>query len=110
MVSTRKERQSSRRPLSQLDDSDRDIIIGKTSSDRHENATGNEGFAEQEFTVANCGSNPAVSENLVNVKTLERCFNEKIDKEMGNIVDTVEDGIQNAIVTAIDGIITPKIE
>ena len=29
---------------------------------------------------------------------------------MSNIVDTVEDRIQNAILTAIDNIVTPKIE
>ena len=29
---------------------------------------------------------------------------------MGNIVDTVEDRIQNAILSAADSIITPKIE
>ena len=29
---------------------------------------------------------------------------------MGNIVDTVEDKIQNAILTAIDSIVTPEIE
>ena len=46
----------------------------------------------------------------MNVKTLERCFNEKIDREMSNIVDTVEDRIQNAILTAIDNIVAPKIE
>ena len=37
-------------------------------------------------------------------------FNERIDKEMSNIVDTVEDRIQNAILTAIDSIVTTKIE
>ena len=46
----------------------------------------------------------------MNVKTLERCFNERIDREMNNIVDTVEDRIHNAIVTAIDNIVAPKIE
>ena len=46
----------------------------------------------------------------MNVKTLERCFNEKVDREMNNIVDTVEDRIQNAILTAIDNIVAPKIE
>ena len=46
----------------------------------------------------------------VNVKTFERCFNERIDRGMGNIVDTVEDRIQNAISTAIDNIVAPKIE
>ena len=51
-----------------------------------------------------------VNESTVNVKTLERCFNERIDKEMSNIVDTVEDKIQNAILTAVDNIVAPKIE
>ena len=40
------------------------------------------------------------------VKNLERSISERIDREMGNIVDR----IQNAILTAIDSIITPKIE
>ena len=44
------------------------------------------------------------------MKTLERCFNERIDREKTNIVDTVEDRIQNAILTAIDSIVAPKIE
>ena len=34
----------------------------------------------------------------------------KIDEEMGYIVDTVEDRIQNGVLTAIDSIISPKIE
>ena len=46
----------------------------------------------------------------MNVKTLERCFNERVDREINNIVDTVEDRIQNAILTAIDNIVAPKIE
>ena len=39
---------------------------------------------------------------------MERCFNEKIGTEMGNIVD--KDMIQNAILTAIDSIYTPKVQ
>ena len=46
----------------------------------------------------------------MSVKTLEKCFNERIDKEMSNIIDTVKDRIQNAILTAIDGIVALKIE
>ena len=46
----------------------------------------------------------------MNVKTLERCFNERVDREMNNIVDTVEDRIHNAILTAIDNVVAPKIE
>ena len=46
----------------------------------------------------------------MNVKTLVRCFNERIDGAMRNIVDTVENRIQNATMTAIDSIVAPKIE
>ena len=44
------------------------------------------------------------------MKTLERCFNERIDREMSNIVDTVVHKIQNSILAAIDNLVAPKIE
>ena len=110
MVSTCKKRQSSRRLLSQLDDFDQDMIIGNATSERQENIVVNKGTNDRDFTVSTSGNNTAVNESTVNVKTLERCFNEKIDREMSNIVDTVEDRIQNAILTANDNIVAPKIE
>ena len=110
MVSTRKKRQSNRRLRSQLDDPDQDNIIGNDMSDRQENVVVNEGNVDKDFTTKNSGINLATNENLVNVKTLERCVNEKIDKEMGNIVDTVKDRIQNAFLTEIDNFISPKID
>ena len=110
MVSIRKERQSSRRLLSQLDDFDRDVIIGNTANERQGSVEVNEGTNYQDFTVGTSNVSSIVNENALNIKTLERCFNERIDREMGNIVDTVEDRIQNAILTAIDNIVTPKIE
>ena len=65
---------------------------------------------DQEFTVNNNGKKITAQEILVNVKILERCFNERIDREMGNVVDTVDGRIQNKILTAIDSLITPRIE
>ena len=44
------------------------------------------------------------------VRTLERYSNERIDRKMGEIVDTIENRSQSAIWTAIDNIITPGIE
>ena len=44
------------------------------------------------------------------MKTLERCFIEKIDRNLGKIVDTVEGRIQNATLTAIDSIIPPEMD
>ena len=110
MVSTRKKRQSSRRLLSQLDDFDQDMIIGNAVSERQENVVVNEGTNDRDFTVGTSSNNSVVNGNAMNVKTLERCFNERIDREMSNIVDTVEDRIQNAILSAIDNIVAPKIE
>ena len=110
MVSTRNKRQSNKRLLSQLDDFDRDMIIGNAVSERQENAVVNEGTDDRDFTVGTSSIDSIVHGNAMSVKTLERCFNEKIDREMSNIVDSVEDRIQNAILTAIDNIVTPKIE
>ena len=70
----------------------------------------NEGTIDRDFTVGTSSHISATNENTVNVKTLERCFNEKIDREMSNVVDTVEDRNQNAILAAIDNNIAPKIE
>ena len=86
------------------------MIIGNTTSERRENVVANGGVDDQDFTGGTSNVSSIVSENALNVKTLERCFNERIDREMSNIVDTVEDRIQNAVLTAIDNIVTPKIE
>ena len=110
MVSTRKKKQSNRRLLNQLDDFDQDVNIGNAASERQENIVVIGGTNDRDFTVGTASNNIAINESTVNVKTLERCFNERIDREMSNIVDTVEDRIQNAILIAIDNIVAPKIE
>ena len=110
MVSTRKKRQSNRRLLSQLDDFDQDMVFGNAASERQENIVVNEGTNDRDFTVGTSSNNIAINESTVNVKTLENCFNERIDREISNIVDTVEDRIQNAILTATDNIVAHKIQ
>ena len=110
MVSTRKKRQSNKSLLSQLDDFDRDMIIGNAVSERQENVVVSDGTNDRDFTVCTSSIIMAINENAMNVKALERSFNERIDKERSNIVDTVEDRIQNAFLTAIDKIVAPKIE
>ena len=110
MVSTRKKKQSNKKLLNQLDDFDQDIVIGTASRERQENIVFNEDTNDRDFTVGTSSNNTAVIESKVNVKTLEKCFNERIDRKMSNIVDTVEDRIQKAFLTAIDNIVAPKIE
>ena len=110
MVSTRKKRQSNRRHLSQLNDFDQHIILGNAARQSQENNVVKECKNDQDFAVDTSINNSAINENAMKVKILEKCFNGTIDREMSNIVDTVEDRIQNAILTAIDNIVAPKIE
>ena len=109
MVSTRKKKQSNKRLLSELDDFDRDMIIGNDVSERQESVVVNESTDGRDFTVGTSNNDSVVNVNAMSVKTLEKCFNERIDRKMSKIVDTVEDRIQNAILTAIENIVAPKI-
>ena len=95
--------------LSQLNDFDQVMIIGNPDSGRQEKNVVSGGANDRDFTVGTSRSNKTINESTVNVKTLERCFNERIDREKSNIVDTVEDRIQNEILTTIDNIVAPKI-
>ena len=88
----------------------KNIIIGNAVSDGQENIVINKGTNAQDFTVGTSSKISGVNGNAMYVKTLEMCFKENIDREISNIVDTVEDRIQNAILTAIDNIVAPKIE
>ena len=65
---------------------------------------------DRDFTTHASSNNLGTNESTVKVKTLEMCFDEWIDREMSNILDTVEDRIQNAILTATDNIVAPKNE
>ena len=79
-------------------------MIGKKSD------TVNEGIGDQEFTVGTSGNNLRNNENSVKMKTVERCFDGGVDREMGIISDTFEDRSQNSFLSALDKIIAPKIE
>ena len=78
MLSTRKKRQSNRKLVSQLDEFDQIMVIGNAASERQRNVVVNEGSNDRDFTVGVSGNNSVVNGNAMNVKTLERCFNEKI--------------------------------
>ena len=70
----------------------------------------NNGTVDRDFTVIHNVFIPTTNEKTANVETFERRLNEKIDREMGYIVDTVEVNIKNAILIAIDNIMTQRIE
>ena len=68
MVSTRMKRQSNTRLLSQLDDFDRDVIIGNAASERQENIVVSEGTNDRDFIVGTSSINIAINESTVNAK------------------------------------------
>ena len=86
------------------------MIIGNAASERQENTVVNEGIKDRDLTVGISNNDSVANGNAMSVKTLERCFNERIDREMSNIIDTVEDRIQKAILAALENIVAPKIE
>ena len=95
---------------SQLDDIDRDVIIGDSATRGNQNVMVSNGPVDREFIFKIMGGFSTTIENMVSGQRLEKCFNEEVDRFMGNIVDGVEDGIQNATLTAIEILITPMIE
>ena len=103
-------KQSNRRILSHSNGFGRDVIFGKATSEKQENIKVNEGTTDRDFTVGTFSRDTVIKEIVVNVRTLERRFNERIDGEFSNIVDTVQDRIQNGILTCIENKFGPKIE
>ena len=112
MVSTGKKMQSNSRLLSPLDGSDQDAfaIFGKAASDSQQSVAVDEDTNGRSFTAIGGGKDSANNENLGNVQTLERFFKEMINKEVGNLVDTIEHLIQNRFLTAIDSIMLLKLK
>ena len=86
------------------------MIFGNTASERQDIIVVNEGNKDRDSTVGTSSNNITINESAMSVKTLERRFNQRIDRELGNFVDKVQDRIQNAILTAIDNNVAPKIE
>ena len=86
------------------------MVIGDATSERQENNVVNEDTNDRDFAAGTSSNNSAFNGNAMNVKTLDRSFNEKIDRELSDFVDRVEDKIQKTSLTAIDNIVAPKIE
>ena len=72
-----------------MDDFDQVVIIGNAASERQENVMVNDGTNDRDFTVGTSNNSSVTNGNAMSVKTLERCFDERVDREMSNIVDTV---------------------
>ena len=91
----------------QLDDFDQDVNIGEAVNIEGQNVIIS-GSADHKFT-ANISANISVTnEKTVDVRTYEKCFTDRIDRE--TVFSTVDKKIQKWILTAIDDIITWRVE
>ena len=90
MFSTHKKGQPNRRLLSQLDGFDQDIVIGNAASERQKTLWSKKILMTMILPLVPLA---ITNENTVNVKILERCFNESFDSELSNFVDTKENRI-----------------
>ena len=77
-----------RRLLSQLDDFDQNMVIGNAAIERQEKTVVSEGTNDWDFTVGTSHNSIAIVGSTVNAKTLEKCSNERVCREMGEILDT----------------------
>ena len=96
--------------LSQLHDFDQEVIIGDAVRCRKQNVMVSSGPVDKKFIADNNEDDAIANESTMNVQTLQKCLAKWIGREMPNIADTVEDGIETVILTAIDKNITTRIE
>ena len=108
-VSNWKKRQQVKKRVSQFLDLDQEVIIADAISSEPHNAMVNNGPVDREFTVNNKKSISTTYGNTVNDQALERNFIDRTDNKTPNRIGTVEDRIQDVILSAIDQFITPRI-
>ena len=75
-------------------------------SSEQQNVVVNNAIADRESFVNNNDSSALANEKAVDVQTSETNLSDSITKEMSNVVETVEDMIQNTVLTVMDNIIT----
>ena len=93
-----------------MDNFDQNVFIGDTAGCGNQKVMVSNSSFGRELTVSNNDGNSTTNEITANVQTLEKNLSDRINREIGNIVGYVEDRIQNAILTATDNNVTPRIE
>ena len=107
MISTRKKKQHNRKLPNHLDDFGRDVFFGHLVSKGRQNVRLNRAAVDRHSTVINKNYKIALTkENAVVVQTFESSISESVAKEVSNVVQTVQDRFQNAVLAASDCIIT----
>ena len=108
MVSSRKKKQQNKRLFSKLGEADTDFIIGHSN---HGLQTENRGNMVNVNTSSDNTNNPTqVNHSQVDVHTLEDYIVSKVQSEVDNVITTIETRVQDALLTAIENLVIPRVE
>ena len=106
-VSTRKKQQN-KRFFSQLSERDTDFMIGQSNQDEQ---TGSRDKIICRGTSSDNASNSTqINYPQVDVHTLAEKIVRKVRSEVGNVMTSVETGIQDRVLTAIENLAIPWVE
>ena len=108
MVSTRKKKQQNKRLFSQLSERDTDFMLWQGNQDEQTESRDN---TLRRGTSSDNSSNPGqINYPQVDVHTLEENFVSKVQSEVDNVMKSVETRVQDAVLTAIEILVIPRVE
>ena len=105
MVSTRKKKKQQKRQLSQLDETLNDSVIGNSVN---VNISGSENLEQP--TNGQLNDFERFGESARQNQVIENNIEDKITRAVSSAVMTVENCMHDAILTAIDNVIIPRVE
>ena len=105
MVSTRKMENQQRRHLSQLDETLKDIVIGNSVK---MNVSENENLEQR--TDGQCNDSERVDKTACQNQVIKNEIDDQITRTVSSAVMTVENRMHDAILTAIDNVVIPRVE
>ena len=106
MVCTCRNRQLSRRLLSQIDEFADSFV---TNQDNCDTQTENRTITKNQIVASN-GHKLLVNGSQVDVQTLERSSTDEVRCEVDNALSTVHTGVHDAILSAMDSLVNPREE
>ena len=109
MVSTRKKKQQKKRLFNQpLSERYTDFMIGQ--SNQHEQTESRDNMLRRGTPSGNASNSAQTNYPQVDVHTLEENIVSKMRSEVENVMTSVECGVQDAVSTAIENSVPPRVE
>ena len=108
MVCTRKLRQQNKKFFSRLDESDADFKIGRSNHEAQAGIRTN--MVDIGISLNNTNCPIQANSTQVDMHILEENIVSKVQNEVDNVMTTVKTRIQDAVLTAIECLVIPRVE